>query len=267
MKYHAPFGQPDPDAPFINGNPGAGIEGSIPPAAAIEHPQREIVAAIVGAGLTPDDGDLTQLWQAISGIRSRLVAFTSTGATNWTVPDGVHRVFVQVWGGGGGGGGVGTGGGGAAGGTGAQHRAGFVDVTPGNVITVTVGTGGPGGNGTPSSGSNGGSSSFGSAITAVGGRGGSGASGGGTVSGASPLTGGGGGSLTIPGAGTAPGLTIGGTTVGSAGGGSFCGASVVAISTSLGNGSSYPGGGGGGAGGNVNQDGAAGANGLVIVTY
>jgi len=67
MKYHAPFGQPDPDASYQNGNPDAGIEGSIPPGEAIEHTQREIVAAIAGSGQTPSDGDLAQLWQAITG--------------------------------------------------------------------------------------------------------------------------------------------------------------------------------------------------------
>ena len=71
MRYVAPFGQPDPDAPYVNGNPGTGVEGSIPPAAAIEHAQREIVAAIVGSGQTPDAGNLTQLWQAITGAFSK----------------------------------------------------------------------------------------------------------------------------------------------------------------------------------------------------
>jgi len=60
--------QADPDRPYINANPSTSTEGSIPPAEAIEHPMREIVAAIVLAGLTPDDGDLTQLGQAIQAL-------------------------------------------------------------------------------------------------------------------------------------------------------------------------------------------------------
>lgn len=56
----------NPDRPYINANPGTGIQGSIPPAAAIEHPMREIVNAITAAGLTPDPNDLTQLGQIIS---------------------------------------------------------------------------------------------------------------------------------------------------------------------------------------------------------
>ena len=44
MKYNQPFDQPsNPNAPYIDGNPSAGIQGSIVPAAAIEYDQREIV--------------------------------------------------------------------------------------------------------------------------------------------------------------------------------------------------------------------------------
>jgi hypothetical protein len=61
MKYNQPYGVSDPNAPYINGNPSTGTMGSIPPAASIEYPQRELVAAIAEAGLTPDNADLTQL--------------------------------------------------------------------------------------------------------------------------------------------------------------------------------------------------------------
>jgi len=54
-----------------NGNPAVGDEGSIPPAEALVHPQEEIVNVIEQAGLTPDDGDLTQLWQALQKIIAR----------------------------------------------------------------------------------------------------------------------------------------------------------------------------------------------------
>lgn len=70
MKYHGPYDQSDPNAHFVNGNPSTNTQGSIPPAEAIEYPQREIVNAISGAGLTPDDGDLGQLYKAILAIAS-----------------------------------------------------------------------------------------------------------------------------------------------------------------------------------------------------
>jgi hypothetical protein len=69
MKYHQPYGVSDPTAPYVNGNPSTGTMGSIPPAASIEYPQREIVEMITDGGLTPDDADLKQLAKAIQGGR------------------------------------------------------------------------------------------------------------------------------------------------------------------------------------------------------
>jgi hypothetical protein len=68
MKYNQPYGISDPEAPYINGNPATGTMGSIPPAASIEFPQREIVKLITDSGLTPDNGDLTQLMKAMKRI-------------------------------------------------------------------------------------------------------------------------------------------------------------------------------------------------------
>lgn len=68
MRYNQPFDKSDPTAPYVDGNPSAGVEGSIPRAAAIEYPQREIVQAIVDSGQTPDNGDLTQLSKAIRSM-------------------------------------------------------------------------------------------------------------------------------------------------------------------------------------------------------
>lgn len=65
MKYVQPIGGAA-NAPYIDANPGSGTEGSAVPAAAIEHPQREIEAVITGAGLVAATGDLTQLRQAIA---------------------------------------------------------------------------------------------------------------------------------------------------------------------------------------------------------
>jgi hypothetical protein len=65
MRYQQPYGVSDPDAPYVNGNPATGTMGSIPPAASIEHPQREIANLIAHAGLTPIDTDLHQLAKSV----------------------------------------------------------------------------------------------------------------------------------------------------------------------------------------------------------
>lgn len=70
MRYTPPPGSTDPDAPYVTGQPGV-RRGSPVPAEAVENPQREIVKVITEAGLTPDNDDLTQLWQAIQLIVNR----------------------------------------------------------------------------------------------------------------------------------------------------------------------------------------------------
>jgi hypothetical protein len=80
MKYQPPYGVTDPNAPYVNGDPAAGIQGSIPPAAAIEYPQREIVNMITKGGFAPSDTDLYQLTRA---ARRALFAFgVDTGSAN-----------------------------------------------------------------------------------------------------------------------------------------------------------------------------------------
>ncbi|UEM11978.1 hypothetical protein J4G43_047315 [Bradyrhizobium barranii subsp. barranii] len=77
MKYNQPYGVSDTNAPYINGDPSTGQMGSIPPAASIEYPQREIVNFISDNGLaTPDNGDLHQLSK---GIQSGLTQFGVDG--------------------------------------------------------------------------------------------------------------------------------------------------------------------------------------------
>lgn len=58
----------DPDRGWPNADPGAGLAGARVDGQAIERVQREIVAVITGAGIVPDNGDLTQLYQAISTL-------------------------------------------------------------------------------------------------------------------------------------------------------------------------------------------------------
>jgi hypothetical protein len=84
MQYNQPLDQPTlPNAPYIDGNPNAGIQGSIVPAASIEFDQREVVEVISRANIrgykdfsdtpcaVPANSDLMQLRKAIEGfIRS-----------------------------------------------------------------------------------------------------------------------------------------------------------------------------------------------------
>ncbi len=90
--------------------------------------------------------------------------FASSGT--WTVPSGVTRIMVEVWGAGGGGGNntMDTGGGYPSGGGGGAYGMGIYAVVPGTTYTVTVGLGGNGE-------SNGRASSFGALISAGGGAG------------------------------------------------------------------------------------------------
>lgn len=67
MKYNQPAGAAA-DAPYLDGNRSAGIRGSIPSAAAIEHAQRELVHLIEFSGQTPNALDLTQVRQAIETL-------------------------------------------------------------------------------------------------------------------------------------------------------------------------------------------------------
>lgn len=68
MDYVQPYGNADPNAPYVDRNSPGAVKGSTVPAAAIEAPMREIRAVIVGAGITPDRNDLTQLNQAIAAL-------------------------------------------------------------------------------------------------------------------------------------------------------------------------------------------------------
>jgi hypothetical protein len=65
VKYVAPYGVSDPDASYVNGDPSIGQQGSIPPAAVFENPQRELVTLISKSGLTPEDDDLSQVAQSV----------------------------------------------------------------------------------------------------------------------------------------------------------------------------------------------------------
>ena len=80
MRYVAPYGVADPDAHYINGNPSTGVQGSIPPAEAFEHPMREMSNVIVKSKITPTPTDLLQMTKA---MRSQRVNYAEdTGSAN-----------------------------------------------------------------------------------------------------------------------------------------------------------------------------------------
>jgi hypothetical protein len=83
MKYQPPYGHPGeiaPDAHYVDDNAPAGVKGSVPPAASMEYPQRELVNLIGDSGQTPDDADLHQTTRAARD--SRLIYGTDTGPLN-----------------------------------------------------------------------------------------------------------------------------------------------------------------------------------------
>jgi hypothetical protein len=122
--------------------------------------------------LTAMDTDGTVGWAAAgggSGIPSNIVVLDNT-TPNWTVPAGVTRIMVEVWGGGGGSSFddyTPNTGGHMWGGAGGGYAKGVYSVTPGAVYNVTVGIGGTGNY--SGSGQNGTPSSFGSLVVATGG--------------------------------------------------------------------------------------------------
>jgi hypothetical protein len=196
--------------------------------------------------------------------------YSTAGSFLWTCPTGVTQLNVMCWGGGSGGGGGNQSQGGETGGGGEFAQEPALTVVPGNVYTVTVGTGGAGAV-TGFNGLSGGASGFGTGSAALvsasggfagaNGLGGSGGSGsensihynGGGGAGASGNNGGSGGGSS---AGTAAtGISGNGSTGGSGGAGGTApggGGSGGAGGTDPGNGAngSAPGGAGGGASAN-----------------
>ncbi len=154
------------------GNPGGGIEATIMTAWIGHSIIEEIRNVIVGAGMTPAKSTLSQLHEAVARLAvGRAQKFDSAGTHTFTVPAGVYRIKVTVTGGGGGGAGSpagNAGGGGGAGGTAIK----WIDVVPGQTISVTNGVGGAGGASGGGNGGDGTSSSFGSFCSATGGTGG-----------------------------------------------------------------------------------------------
>lgn len=189
-------------------------------------------------------GDGASAWRRVGGAGplSRMQVFTGSGT--FTVPAGVYRVRVRVWGGGGGGGTPGGGPSGGGGGGAGAYAEGWHNVTPGQAITVTVGAAG-------AVAGAGGTSSFGSLITCTGGAGG-GVSAGGAAG--SPA----GGQFEITGQGGASGIVFGSVGMGGNGGAAFAAAGGYATLGQAAQGLTPGGGGSGGGNGNSGQIGGAG---------
>jgi len=190
----------------------------------------------------------------------QIVTFTSSGT--WTKDAGLKYVVVEVVGGGGGSGGAtdsGSNGGGGGGGGGYGRRL-ILASTLGSTETVTIGSGGTAGTSSTPGGS-GGTTSFGSLVQATGGDGGV-STGSGGVGGVGSL-----GDVNTNGQGGGAG---GSGVRGGLGGNSFFGggASSATVNNVGRAGTDYGGGASGGSSGNGSgyRAGAAGADGIVIVT-
>ncbi len=197
------------------------------------------------------------------GIPNNIVVFNTSSST-WTVPPGVTKIDVRVWGAGGGGGSASNCSGGGAGGGAGGYGESVLTVTPGTLYTITVGTGGTGGTSGNNNSTAGTATTFGASVRASGGAMGPNdcyATVASTVGGVAVAT------IAIPGGMGGPGGSYGG----SGQGGSSPEGGQGGISRANNGSSGYgdpgvvPGGGGGG--GNGVSPGGAGANGMVVIEY
>lgn len=100
MKYTEPLNDsayPNRNGAYVDANPSQGIPGSTVPGASIEAPQREIVAVIMAAGLTPNENDMTQLLQALNMPWQAVVVtdLTRIGDTTVTIAGDVRSTYPR----------------------------------------------------------------------------------------------------------------------------------------------------------------------------
>ncbi len=208
--------------------------------------------------------DLFELVQDLGLIGSGPIVgtYSESGSYTFTVPAGVTSLTVECWGAGGAGGGSRNNNRGGSGGGGGAYCSSVLTVTPGQVISYTVGAGGTG---TTNDGANGGSTSF-LTLTANGGTGGARNSGsigiGGTATGGTTNT-------------TGENGTVGDSR-GQAGGAGANGGDGGAGNVQDDNGNAGNSPGGGGSGGELNRvsrwnqipkSGGNGADGQVTITF
>jgi hypothetical protein len=230
---------------------------------------------------TNDEPEDYQAARYIDVKNNHGIFFTTSASDSFTVPHGVSQLYVELAGGGGGGGGgsigvnVYTRGGG---GGGSSLKKGILSVTPGQVLSISLGTGGAGGAAggdgvAGGDGGNGGNSTItingAPVFTALGGNGGKGARAtaffpgdGGSRTTDNASCGGGGGGYT-PAASGVQGVAYGGVGGGVGGGGSPINAAGSAGQLGAG------GGGGSASAGPVNaaRAGGAGGNGYCLIQW
>ena len=278
MKLWPPFAYPDPDGRHRNAAPNLAQRGSWPDARGYQQMLDELIAVVVGAGLTPDQANSHQVLDAILALiranrvfGSRVAIFGAPGTFSWTAPAGVDRIVRStVWGSGGSGGATDANPYSAASGGGAGSYCESVGdpVVPGNTYAVIVAAGGA----PPAigqNGNNGATSSFGGILSAPGGRGGRAGLGGSitTIGGAGGDPASGGNVFNLPGGGGGSGFYAYGMAPLSGVGAAPRGGSQSGPNASTDGGNGYsPGGGGAGAAGS-NHIGGAGGDGLIVLQY
>src|ERR1019366_6646934 len=94
VAYNQPYGA-SANASYVDGSPAPATPGSIPPAAAIECPQREIVNAIIAAGLTPANTNLSQLLAAIE-LLGRIPYCQDVGSINHIIINPIPAVTAYA---------------------------------------------------------------------------------------------------------------------------------------------------------------------------
>ena len=204
------------------------------------HSLTDLPSAVWGAGTAAAGGFL----YSAGGAAFNGQIFSTAGSGSYLVPSGVTTITVKAWGGGGGGGaGSGSTGSGGNGGGGGFAQA-DITVTPGETLSVLVGTGGSAGANSRNAGNGGGYSAVQRSSTFLVQAGGGGGGGGGNGTGTGCAGGAGGGSSGVAGAtGCTAGSGGAGTTSaggggGTAGTGGTAGAAGVANAGGDGGGSS-----------------------------
>ena len=103
--------------------------------------QQALIGLLVGAGVAQSKTDFTVVPQAVAIIGRRQAVYGTPGTYSLTVPAGVYRISIRIWGAGGSGNNCVNlnypGGGGGAGG----YSEGYFAVTPGQVLTIVIGQG------------------------------------------------------------------------------------------------------------------------------
>lgn len=222
----------------------------------------ELVNVIQAAGLVPSNATPNQVLQAIRILLAGGYHATRAATSTWTVPVGITRILVEIWGAGGGGGGnTSTTTQGGGGGGGGEFRKGMFVVTPGQSFTLTVGRGGSGGSG-GAGGTAGTATSFGNLMTANGGLQGFGGS---LGNGGAGGSGGAGGLLALSGYGGGLSYQVTGGYVGGTGGASYMSPQPSPNAGGDGLAGGFPGAGGNGS--SRAGPGGDGAHGLIQISW